>query len=228
MQAQGGSLRPLAVLLADDHALFRAGMRYLLGDLPYSLDMDQAESYPEVVRLLEQRRYDLILLDLIMPGVDRSAPLRDVRTKAGETPIIIVSMLDSPSEIRLALEGGAAGFIPKNSRAEVMVQAINLVLSGGIYLPPALLKTYQMQGGTSPPPQGDERRPGHASGIHLTERQQAVLQELAKGKSNKQIAYALDMSEATVKVHITAIMKVLNVRNRTQAILVATERGLLG
>lgn len=228
--------RPVRIVLADDHALFRAGMAHLLRDLPRPVEVREVDSRDEVVAALEAGDVDLVLIDLMMPGMERDDGLAEIKSLAGDVPVTVVSMLDSPTDIRESIGAGASGFIPKSSTPTVMLRAIELILSGGVYLPPAAL-------GAAPAPTSSDRvrersinrlpapapsaQPVAADGKPLTRRQQAVLRELATGKSNKEIAYALDLAEATVKVHIAAIMRALNAQNRTQVVLAAVERGLM-
>jgi DNA-binding NarL/FixJ family response regulator len=213
--------KPLRILLADDHALFLAGMRYMLEGLRRPVDLTEAESYDQVIAALSQHGYDLIMLDLLMPGMDGSNAIAAIREITPTTPIAIVSMLDSSADIRKAMAAGATGFIPKSSPPEVMLKAVELILSGGVYLPPAALGLT-----TVAHPEKPEEAPEPRNKL-LTARQGMVLGELALGKSNKEIARALSLSEATVKVHVTAIMKALNAHNRTQAVIAAVDMGLV-
>jgi DNA-binding NarL/FixJ family response regulator len=215
---EGGALK---VLLADDHALFRGGMRYLLSEFDRDVQASEASSFAEAVSVLNQQDFDLIFIDLVMPGMDQMQGIQSLRELRPTTPIIVVSMLDSAEDIRRAINAGAIGFIPKSSSPEVMLKAIELILSGGTYLPPAVL---------GPGADGHADRveqPTLTTDAKLTPRQTTVLEKLALGKSNKEIANELHLSEVTVKVHIGAIMRALNVRNRTQAVLAAVRHGLI-
>jgi DNA-binding NarL/FixJ family response regulator len=135
--------------------------------------------------------------------------------------VLVVSSSDEPKLINMALDRGAAGFVPKNSAPHLMLQAISLVLSGGIYIPPAVLKLLQYSRNDN----GSVADTVPAA--NLTERHREVLEHLAKGYSNKQIARALGVSEGTVKAHVAGLFRLLQAQNRTQAILLATERGLV-
>jgi len=217
--------KPIRILLADDHALFRAGMGHLLADLDRTIDVTEVETKDELMAALEEGAYDLLLVDLMMPGMDGGQGLSDIKERAGCVPMTVVSMLDSAGDIREAIAAGASGYIPKSSTPGVMLRAIELILSGGVYLPPAALG---MAAPSAPPAEPEAAAPPTAPRSKpLTRRQQAVLRELAMGKSNKEIAYALDLAEATVKVHIAAIMRALNAQNRTQVVLAAVEKGLM-
>jgi DNA-binding NarL/FixJ family response regulator len=210
----------MKILLADDHVLFRSGLRYLLAEVKEGAAIHEAGSGEEVILALQAGRFDLLLIDMLMPGMSDCSVIIEAKARQADLPIVVVSMLDDPAVIRSALAAGASGFIPKSSTPEIMTEAIRLVLAGGLYLPPSMLA------GSAAPARDEEPVPA-ASETHLTRQQRAVLGELALGKSNKEIAYSLAISEATVKVHLAAIMRTLKVRNRTQAVLAAKENKLL-
>lgn len=211
----------MKILLADDHVLFRSGLSLVLAELDDTIEIVEAGSRDEAIGAAQKNSFDLILTDLLMPGMDRIAGVAELKAAYPDVPLIVVSMLDNRNDIRRALDAGAMGFIPKSSTPRVMIEAIKLVMAGGVYLPPSVL--IEETGG-----EGSEGgKPGSPPSKHLTERQRAVLAELAMGKSNKEIAQSLHLSEATVKVHLAAIMRVLDVRNRTQAVIAAEEFGLL-
>lgn len=209
------------ILLADDHVLFRSGMRYILAEMGRDVTIHEVGSGQDLVDAVRQRSYDLVLMDMLMPGMNQCDVITTIKDLHPTLPVVVVSMLDSPSVIRSAVAAGASGFIPKTSTSEIMTEAIRLVLAGGVYLPPAVLA-----------PEEDSRaeeESGTTAGseTHLTRQQRAVLAELSLGKSNKEIAQSLAISEATVKVHLAAIMRTLKVRNRTQVVLAAKQHNLL-
>lgn len=211
---------PLRILVADDHALFRAGLRHLLAHVGGQIDIEEAHDLEDArTRLRQATDFDLLLLDLNMPGMDGFAALRLLAQQAPEVPIIVVSVRDSADDVRKALDAGAMGYIPKSSTPEVMVSAVQLVLSGGIYLPPNLLDAPPAPDDRAGSPAGAE-----AAGLldRLTPRQRDVLQLLAEGKSNKQIAEALGLAPGTVKIHISRILRAFRVQNRTQAVIAAS------
>jgi DNA-binding NarL/FixJ family response regulator len=214
----------VSILLADGHALFRAGMRHLLRDLPRPLVTLEADTCAEAVAVLRSNSISLVLLEILLPDSHPDRLVGQLRAStATPVPIIVISAVDDPERICRALEQGAAGFIPKTSAPEVMLQAVALVLAGGVYVPPNVLKLLQYSPGAAA-----QRKEGPAPDAPaLTERQRAVLECLAKGWSNKQIAHALGLSEGTIKIHLAGLLKALNARNRTQAIVYASERGLL-
>ena len=211
----------MKILLADDHVLFRSGMRYILADLDSDVTIQEVGSGDELLRAARECSYDLVLMDMLMPGMNQCDVITALKDIQPELPIIIVSMLDSPSIIRSTVAAGASGFIPKTSTSEIMTEAIRLVLAGGVYLPPSVLGSHE-EGRHD-----DDITVAVPLDAHLTRQQRAVLAELSLGKSNKEIAQSLAISEATVKVHLAAIMRTLKVRNRTQVVLAAKQHNLL-
>lgn len=214
------------ILLADDHPLVRVGIRMLLTRLHEKPRIIEASDYPETLRLCaEYPNLDLILLDRMMPGMSGSDGLRRLRAQAPNTPIVIMSVLEDAEHVWECLEEGARGYIPKSSSEEVMRSALQLVMSGGIYLPPSLLpqkrdREFDSNGMTAHMPMDVGR-------TAMTQRQLDVLRLLALGKSNKHIANELKISQATVCTHVHAIYRTLNVKNRTEATHAAMTRGLL-
>jgi DNA-binding NarL/FixJ family response regulator len=161
---------------------------------------------------------DLMLLDLNMPGMNGAAGIRRVAENHPQLPVIVLSASETRESVREVIAAGALGFIPKSSSSAVMQLAIRLVLSGGVYLPAQLLMT-------EAPSTSD--RAGHDEPVKLTGRQSDVLRLLAAGMSNKQICRELDLGESTVKVHIAAIFRALDVGNRTEAANAARRLGLV-
>jgi DNA-binding NarL/FixJ family response regulator len=213
---RGSTLR---VLILGEDSLCREGLCHLLGDLPCDVDIKTAEQAEDLPQPLEDGAFDLIFLGVMPLGCDYAAAVRGVKSLVGRTPVATLALIDSPSAVRSAIGAGASGFLPTMASPKVILHAVELMLSGGVYLPPSVLGA----AGAQPRP-----HEGGVSGpVRLTRRQEAVLRELAKGQSNKQIASALGLSEATVKVHIAAIMKSLKAQNRTHAVLTATQAGIL-
>lgn len=222
------------VLIADDHLLFRDGLRRLLAQLDADMTFFEASSYDEVRTLCDgSSEYDLILLDLGMPGWTSFAALGEIHATMPKALLVVVSGSERRSDLLAALENGAAGYIPKSSSAKVLLGALQLVLAGGIYLPEQAIRGGdRLDSGHSGHPGlhgggldagGDDTAGAFANsnGDQLTPRQRDVLTRLRDGKSNKQIAHELGLTEGTVKVHVTAILRHLGVRNRTQAALTA-------
>lgn len=210
----------LRVLLADDHEMVRLAMRHALAPLAERLEWLEAGTAQEVERQLLQDP-DLALLDLHMPGSDGVPWIGRLRAQFPVLPLIVVSAEESPSLVRSLIDCGVAGFIPKSDSAAVVLQAVRLVLSGGTYAPLRLLGGL---GGMPPAGNGDST-PGRDIPVHgLTQRQLDVLALLARGLPNKLIARELGLSEGTVKVHLLAIFRALDVRNRTEAVVAAQKK----
>lgn len=210
----------MKILVADDHALFREGLHYVLAGLGNDVEIFEARDGAEALALAAARpNLDLVLLDLAMPGMDGFAGLRALRTRIPAVPVVILAASEDSADVRLALNGGAMGFIPKSSTSSVMLNALRLVLAGGVYLPPAFLEKSTRRGAT-------ESTAPTLDALGLTTRQQDVLKLLGQGQSNKEIAQALGLAEGTVKLHVSAILKALDVDNRTQAVITAAR--LLG
>jgi DNA-binding NarL/FixJ family response regulator len=195
------------ILLADDHALFREGVKQLLARLDPHVRVIEAANGAEVLHAARaQQDFDLVLLDLAMPGIDGFAGLAAFRAHAPSTPVVVLSASEDTADVRAALDGGASGFIPKSSASEVILGALRLVLAGGVYVPPTLLGSHTAVA-------------AKADIDALTPRQRDVLALLAQGLTNKKIGDTLGLSEATVKQHVSAILKTLNVANRMQAVI---------
>ncbi len=211
----------MKILVADDHALFRAGLRCLLDRLGDQLEVSEAGTCDELIeRLPGEDAYDLVLIDLMMPGVGTVAQGQEVCTGAGETPVVVISVRERAEDVHRAIKAGASGYVPKSSKPDVMINALKLVLSGGIYLPPNVLHLGEPSDVTAP---GAPRSAAGAPISRLTSRQRDVMALLAQGKSNKEIAGELGLAAGTVKIHISNIFKALNVRNRTQAVIASGE-----
>jgi DNA-binding NarL/FixJ family response regulator len=208
------------VLLIDDHALFREGLKFLLRSLDAALEVDDASDCAKGVERASARSYDLVLLDLKMPGVAGMDALAALREAIPAAPLVVLSGEDNPAVVRTAIERGAMGFIPKSSTPEVLIQALRLVLAHGVYLPPAVLDAARAPASVSLADPGEVVLPG------LTPRQMDVLRCVIQGKSNKVIARELDVSEGTVKAHLSSVLRALDARNRTEAVYAAAKLGL--
>jgi DNA-binding NarL/FixJ family response regulator len=165
-----------------------------------------------------------VLLDLTLPGKHGFELLCELRHDFPQLPVVVLSATEDRDTVMRAINDGAMGFIPKTSRTEVLIAALRLVFSGGVYLPPS---AFSMQSG---PMTAESRLPAPATRspreVGLTERQAQVLALLVQGKSNKLICRALDLAEGTVKIHVTAILRALNVSNRTEAVVAVSRLGL--
>lgn len=211
----------MKVLLVDDHALFREGLKFLLRELDASVAIDEAGDCTGALERASASAYDLVLLDLNLPGLRGMDALAALRNAVPGAPTVVLSGEDSPEIVRNAIKSGAMGFIPKSSTREVLIQALRLVFAGGVYLPPAALDTHAA---TTPlqAVAGDSS----AARLGLTPRQMDVLRCVIQGKPNKSIARELDISEGTVKAHLSAVMQALGARNRTEAVYAAAKLGL--
>lgn len=207
------------VLIADDHELFRDGLTMVLHHLAPGTRCLAAGDHREALELARATPgLDLVLLDIRMPGLPWEEALRSLRAERPEVPVVILSALVDRALITTAMRAGARGFIPKTSSSSVMIHAINLVLSGGHYIPPLVLD--------DEPTAADAPQEAANPAAALTPRQMDVLRLVAKGLSNRDIAQSLDLSEGTVKLHVTAILKSLGVPNRTSAVIAAARMGL--
>jgi DNA-binding NarL/FixJ family response regulator len=211
------------VLVVDDHALFREGLKFLLRELDSSLAVDEAGDCAAALERAAARSYDLVLLDLNLPGLRGMDALAALRNALPGAPTVVLSGEDSPELVRNAIKAGAMGFIPKSSTREVLIQALRLVFAGGVYLPPAALDTHTVAAPLAAPAAGADSPAGR---LGLTPRQMDVLRCVIQGKPNKSIARELDISEGTVKAHLSAVMQALGARNRTEAVYAAAKLGL--
>jgi DNA-binding NarL/FixJ family response regulator len=212
MKRVGESAR---LVIADDHPLFRGALREAVSGLFEGVEIAEAGSFDDVAKLLERGGdVDLILLDLTMPGVRGFSGLMYLRAQYPSVPIIIVSANDDPGVIRRCMDFGASGFIPKTLGIEAMREAVARVFEGGVWTPSDI-----DLGGGSDAATADIM----ARLASLTPQQVRVLMMLSEGLLNKQIAYELSVSEATIKAHVSAILQKLGVESRTQAVIAASK-----
>jgi len=203
-------------IVADDHPLFREALIHAIGNCVADADIIEADSLDTLQAVVEANpEADLLLLDLNMPGVSGFSALAYIRSKHESLPTVIVSAMDDPAVIRRSIQHGASGFIPKSSPISTLEKGIRAVLDGEVWVPAGI----NLQ---------DDRLDSEEAEIaaalsSLTPHQFRVLMMLGEGLLNKQIAYQLGVSEATIKAHVTAILRKMHVNNRTQAVL-AVER----
>jgi DNA-binding NarL/FixJ family response regulator len=215
------------ILVVDDHPLILEALHHVLKQLDADVEVCGAQSAEQALALLDQHGdADLMLLDLGLPGTDGLEFLGKVRGKNPAVPVVVLSASDIRDHVMRAIDLGAMGFIPKSSSNQVMLGALRLVLSGGVYLPPAALLSDTAHG----TPMHSAGLPREASitarDLGLTERQAQVLGLILQGKPNKLICRELDLAEGTVKIHVAAILRALNVSTRTQAVIEASRLGL--
>lgn len=211
----------MKILIADDHPLIRDSLSQAVRELDGDAETFQASTAAEVQALLEANPdTELLLLDLIMPGSDGFNLLESVCRDFPEVKVVVLSASEDPGHMRKSLDAGASGFVPKSSRRSITLSALRLVIDGGVYVPPELLSPQA----TAPTPTlPTDIQPSFAG---ITPRQQTVLRLLTDGKSNKEIARSLNLSEHTVKIHVASILRSLGVSNRTQAAMIARRKGL--
>lgn len=219
----------MKILVADDHRLVVEAVKAKLSELEPGVAFVLALTVDELFAGASDD-LDLAVVDLNMPGADGQSHVDELRRCHPSVPVIVLSGDEDAGVMRRALACGVRGFIPKAYSPEIMISAVRLVLAGGVYVPAMLLSAMPVArpAAAQPPealpetsaPSGDDRALAHLRSM-LTERQIEVLRLLSQGKPNKLIGRSLGISEGTVKIHLAAIFRALNVRNRTEAVLVA-------
>ena len=206
----------MKTLIVDDHALFREGLAMVITKRFPRLHLLEAASMDEALAQLDRHPDTrLLLLDLGLPdsmgppGSTRMLGLGLLRARVPQLTGVVISADDSPETVLAAIHAGAAGFIPKTVRGDVMLDALQVVLDGGVYLPPSVVSA-----------------PAETSAPGLTPRQMEVLRLVVEGHSNKTICRHLDLSESTVKTHLETIYRKLDVKSRTQAVVAVAGLGL--
>ena len=199
------------VLLVDDHALLRTGVAKIINQEPDLQVVAEAENGAEAVAAYEQHQPDVTLLDLRMPVMEGVEAVKQIRARDPRALLIVLTTYDRDDEISQALKAGAKAYVLKDIAADELVDCIRKVLAGKTYIAPAAAAKLA---------EGVTR-------VQLTPREMSTLRLLADGKSNKEIANALDISERTVKTHLAHLFEKLGVTSRTEAIKVATRRGLV-
>ena len=201
-------------IIADDHPLFRTALKQVLAREMPDVTLSEAGTLEEIITALNSGpEPDLILLDLKMPGVQGFSGLAYLRAQYPGIPVVVISAIEEPSVIRRAISLGASGFIPKSASAEEMQKALQDVLAGEVAVPEDVSLDVA----------DDEELEEMARRLStLTPQQMRVLMMLREGLLNKQIAYELGVSEATIKAHVSAILQKLNVESRTQAVIAAS------
>jgi DNA-binding NarL/FixJ family response regulator len=210
----------MRILLVDDHALFRDGLGLLLRDLQPDVAVSHAATVEQALSATATSEFDLVLLDLALPGRSGFEALEELRRLREDLPVVVLSSTDDPRQVMAAIQSGAMGFVPKSSPSAVMIAALRVVLAGGIYLPPdTLLGAESMRDHDGSPVLAP-------AGLGLTPRQLDVLRLILEGKSIKRISQALNTTENTTKTHVGAVLRALGVTTRTQAIVMVHRLGL--
>jgi DNA-binding NarL/FixJ family response regulator len=218
----------MKILVVDDHVLIREALRGVLMELVEDAVIVEApDSGLAMQRIDENPDVELTLLDLKLPDRSGLEVLAEFRERHPAIAVVVLSASNDRDDIASALELGALGFIPKSAPREVMLSALKLILSGGVYVPPEILgRGAQTAPSLAPTASARFERPAAGRAVALTQRQMEVLALMMQGKSNKAICRALDLAEPTVKNHVTAILKALNATNRTEAVVTAGALGL--
>jgi DNA-binding NarL/FixJ family response regulator len=215
----------MKILVVDDHPLILEALHHVLKQLGTIVDVLDASTAAAGRRLAaEHPDLDLLVLDLTLPGVNGFELLEELRQQYPAVPVVVLSASERPDDVMRALDMGAMGYIPKTSSKDVMLQALRLVFSGGIYVPPAAIA---QQAATAPAAHAPQATGAFAvQDLGLTERQMEVFALILQGLPNKLICRQLNLAEGTVKIHVAAILRALNVHNRTQAVIEASRLGL--
>ena len=211
----------MKLLVVDDHPVFRDGLAALLRQANPNTQVLQACDSEAGMAVAEATAdLDAVFVDLMMPGLAGEAAVKEFARRRPELPVIVLSSSENPSDVKRVLNAGALGYIPKSASPQTVLSALQLVLTGNIYVPPLLAHTQahtaSVSSGAAPTSTLDQ----------LTDRQLDVLRQLRDGVSNKEISARLGIAEKTVKAHVAAIFKTLNVVNRTQAANAAREMEL--
>jgi DNA-binding NarL/FixJ family response regulator len=211
----------MKILVVDDHVLIREALRSVFIELQADATVLEAHDCNLALQSIEQNTdLDLVVVDLNLPDRDGFSLLTELRERDPLLPIVVLSASNDRASVMKALDLGALGFIPKNGRREIMLNALQIVLAGGMYIPPEALAP------KDPPAQpAAQQGASFPDEFHLSERQIEVLSLMVRGKSNKAICRALALAEPTVKYHVTAILKALKVTNRSEAMMMVLGRG---
>ena len=209
----------MKVLITDEQSLFRDGLSLRLKEINDNITILQSSTLAEMQKILSHETdTDVVILDIDLAGINATETITKIKNIAPNTKIITTSTSEDTRNIKKVLSLGVKGYIPKRSDSNILSGALKLILDGGTYIPPAMLNhgidysSFNSQSSLKK---------------NLTNRQSQVLDLIAQGKSNKQIAYDMGVSEATVKLHINALLRSLKVNNRTQAVITAQKIGLI-
>lgn len=204
-------MEPIRILIVDDHPIMRVGVAALISSSKEMECVGQAGSGEEAIELHARLKPDVTLMDLRLPGIGGVEAIRRIRSSSPNARFIVLTTYDGDEDIHQAIEAGAGGYLVKGLPQEMLVNAVRRVHGGAKYLPPPMSKALA----------------GRTPDSNLSAREREVLLQMAKGQSNKEIASALGITEATVKCHVSVILARLNASDRTQAVVHAIRRGLL-
>ena len=211
------------LIVVEDHALVREGLVQTLRQIEEGVEIFPVADSVEANLLLEQeQQFDLMVLDLGLPGLDGLSCLRTFRQQYSAMPVVILSAYDDANTVSKAMKFGAAAFVPKTCSSDRLLSVLREVLAGGVVAPDDL-PNGSVSDVSRHKPVGAQSKPAD---FGLSKRQAEVLGLIVRGKSNRDIATLLGLTEGTVKIHLTAIFKVLGVASRTQAMVVVARRGI--
>ncbi|MEN8205163.1 MAG: response regulator transcription factor [Pseudomonadota bacterium] len=206
----------MKILVVDDHRIFCDGLRLILAHLEEQPEVLEADHCKSALELADSHPdLDLVMLDINMPDMDGCDALKKFSERFPTLPVVMLTASESMRDMRRSFDAGASGYIPKSSRTDIMLGAIRLVMAGSLYIPPSMAVRQRPADTAKSTPVDNEILEG------LTQRQAEVLKHLQDGISNKQIADRMGLTEATVKVHMSAILKTLGLQSRLEAALVA-------
>jgi DNA-binding NarL/FixJ family response regulator len=209
----------MKVLITDEQSLFRDGLSLRLQQINKDISILQSSDLIEMQRILSKEMdIDILILDIDLAELNSAEVIGKIKATSPNTKIVVISSSEDTRTIKKILSYGVKGYIPKKSDSNILGGALKLILDGGTYIPPIMLDNhidYSIHNSNGAPKK------------NLTNRQSQVLDLIAQGKSNKQIAYDMGVSEATVKLHINALLRSLKVNNRTQAVITAQKMGLI-
>ena len=218
----------LKVLVIDDHPLVQEGVSAALKSLADDVTVMAARDAEQgLATAAENPDLDLVLLDLALPGMSGFNLIGKLHEQLPSLPVVVLSALEEPENVRHAINAGAMGFVPKSAATRVLIEVLQQVLEGNVTVPLALQSSGPPVSHALPGETGETPVVSELDVALLTLRQLEVLSRMCQGKTNKQIATELGLSEKTIKAHVTGIFKVLGVVNRTQAVLVARRVGMI-
>ncbi len=215
---------PIRVLICDDQALVRGGFRAILENQPEIEVVGEAENGAQALALTDRRQPDVILMDIRMPVLDGVQTTRQLIENGSDAKVLILTTFDLDEYVHAAIRAGASGFLLKDVRPADLVHAIEIIAAGDALLAPSVTRRLLTRFATTLPAGAQD----HKALSELTARETEILRLLAGGLSNAEIAISLVISEATVKTHISSILRKLRLRDRVQAVILAYETGLVG
>lgn len=210
----------MKVLITDEQSLFRDGLSLRLQQITPDTAIVQSSNLTEMYKILaKEKDFDILILDIDLAELSAAEAISKIKTLTPNTKIVAISSSEDTRNIKKILSFGVKGYIPKRLDSNILGGALKLILDGGTYIPSAMLNQNISLDATNNAFSPLKK--------NLTNRQSQVLDLIAQGKSNKQIAYDMGVSEATVKLHINALLRSLKVNNRTQAVITAQKMGLI-